>query len=139
VTPQKRKVSPKKPSARKKTHANKPQLEATLTDDDISLVRGAMEDASEDMLQRYGEKQEELYGRIERELKEVQQAVHLVCAVPTAPPAPSSSQTVELGDEPAQLRRLVDATEARFQRAQEEKENATEALRKEKDKFLVQL
>jgi hypothetical protein len=93
--------------------ANKPQLEATLTEDDISLVRGAMEDASEDILQRYGEKQEELYGRIEKELKEVQQVVCLVRAVPTVP---SSSQTAELGDEPTQLRRLVDATEAQFQR-----------------------
>jgi hypothetical protein len=73
VTPQKRKVTPKKPLARKKMSANKPQLEATLTDDDISLVRGAMEDASEDMLHRYEEKQVELYERIERELKEVQQ------------------------------------------------------------------
>jgi hypothetical protein len=91
VTPQKRKVSPKKPSARKKTHTNKPQLEATLTDDDISLVHGAMEDTSEDMLQRYEEKKVELYGRIERELKEVQQVVHLVRAVPTASSAPSSS------------------------------------------------
>jgi hypothetical protein len=42
ITPQKRKVSPKKPSARKKTRANKPQLEATLTKDDISLVHRAM-------------------------------------------------------------------------------------------------
>jgi hypothetical protein len=47
-------------------------LEATLTEDDISLVCGAMEDAYEDILQRYGENQKELYGRIERELKEVQ-------------------------------------------------------------------
>jgi hypothetical protein len=30
-----------------------------------------MEDASEDILQRYGEKKEDLYGRIEKELKEV--------------------------------------------------------------------
>jgi hypothetical protein len=101
VTPQKRKVSPKEPSTRKKTHANKPQLEATLTDDDISLVHGAMEDASEDMLQRYREKQEELYGRTKRELKEVQQVVRLVHGVPTMSSVPSSSQTVELGDEPA--------------------------------------
>jgi hypothetical protein len=107
VTPQKRKVSPKKPSARKKTCTNKPQLEATLTDDDISLVHRAMEDASKDMLQRYREKQEELYGRIERELKEVQQVVRLVHAVPTVSSTPSSSQTAELGDEPVQLRRLV--------------------------------
>jgi hypothetical protein len=32
-------------------HANNRQLEATLTDNDISLVRTAMEDAFEDMLQ----------------------------------------------------------------------------------------
>jgi CHASE3 domain sensor protein len=47
-------------------------MEATLMDDDISLVRRAMEDASEDLLQRYGAKQEELYVRVERELKEIQ-------------------------------------------------------------------
>jgi hypothetical protein len=132
-------VSPKKYSARKKTHANKPQLEATLTKDDICLVRGAMEDTSEDMLQRYGEKQEDLYGRIETELKEVQQVVRLVRAVPTVPFAPSLSHTAELGDEPTQLRRLEDATKARFQRSQEEKEKDIEALKKEKDEVLVQL
>jgi hypothetical protein len=84
-SPHKRKVSPKKPSSRKKTHTNKPQLEAMLTKDDISLVCRAIEDASEDILQRYGETQEELYGRIERELKEVNQVVFLARAVPTAP------------------------------------------------------
>jgi hypothetical protein len=77
--------------------------------DDISLVHGAMEDASKEILQKYGEKQEEIYGRIEKELKEVQQDIHLVHAVPIAP---SSSQTRELGDELAQLRILVDETEA---------------------------
>jgi hypothetical protein len=66
-------------------------------------------------------------------LKEVQQAVHLVCAVQTA------SQIAELGDEPAQLRRLADATEARLQKVQEEKEKATEALKQEKDEALEQL
>jgi hypothetical protein len=100
-------------------------MEATLTEDNIILVHEAMEDAFEDMLQRYGEKQEELYGIIERELKEVQQVVRLVRAVPIALSAPSSSQTAESVDEPAQLRRLVDAIEAQLQRAREEKEKAT--------------
>jgi hypothetical protein len=99
MTLQKRKVSPKKPSVRKKMCANKPQLEATLTDDHISLVHGAMEDAYEEILHRYREKQEELYRRIHRELKEVQQVVRLACAVPTVSSTPSSSQTIELGDE----------------------------------------
>jgi hypothetical protein len=40
-----------------------------LTEDDISLVHGAMEDASKDILQRYGEKKEDLYGRIKKKLK----------------------------------------------------------------------
>jgi hypothetical protein len=50
----------------------------------------------------------------------VQQVVRLVRAVPTVPSMPSSSQKIELGDEVAQLRRLVDATEDQFQRAQED-------------------
>jgi hypothetical protein len=44
-----------------------------------------MEDTSEDILQRYGEKKEDIYGRIERELKEVHEVACLVCAVPIAP------------------------------------------------------
>jgi hypothetical protein len=116
---------------------NKAKLEATLTDDEISLVPGDLEDAFEYILQRYGDKQDDLYRNIERELKEVQKVARLVCAVPTAPSAPSSSQTAELGYEPAQLRRFVDATESQFQRAREEKEKATESLQKEKDQVLA--
>jgi hypothetical protein len=44
-----------------------------------------------------------------------------------------------LGDEPAQLRRPADATEAWFQKFQEEKERATEALKREKDEVLAQI
>jgi hypothetical protein len=58
--------------ARKNTCTSKPQLEATLIEDDISLVCGAMEDSSKDILQRYGVKQEEMYGKVEKELKEIQ-------------------------------------------------------------------
>jgi hypothetical protein len=47
---QKRKVSPEKPSARKKAHANKPQLKNVLTVDIIDLIITAVEDASEDIL-----------------------------------------------------------------------------------------
>jgi hypothetical protein len=67
-----------------------------------------------------------LYERIEKELKEIQQAIHSSRAVPTAP---SSSKIAKLGDETTQLRRLADATEALLQRAHEEKEKATEALK----------
>jgi hypothetical protein len=78
-----------------------------------------MEDASEDLLQRYGVKKEELYVRVEKELKEIQRAIQVSHAVPTVP---SLLETVELGDEPTQLRRLEYAIEARLQRVQEEKE-----------------
>jgi hypothetical protein len=63
------------------------------------MVREAMEDAFEDMLQRYREKQKELNGRIERDLKEVQPVVHLVHAAPIVSFTPSSSQTTKFGDE----------------------------------------
>jgi hypothetical protein len=41
----------------------------------------------------------------------------------------SSSEGIELGDEPAQLHRLADVKEAHLQRVQEEKEQATKALK----------
>jgi hypothetical protein len=69
-------------------------------------------------------------------LKEVHHDVRLVCAMPIAP---SSSQIAELGDEPTQLRILMDETESWFQRVQEEKEKARKALKREKDEVLVQL
>jgi hypothetical protein len=68
-----------------------------------------VEDASEDKLQIHGAKQETLYERIEKELKDIQQAIHLSRAVPIAPSLP---KIIELGDEPTQLQRLTDATEA---------------------------
>jgi hypothetical protein len=58
-------------------------------------------------------KQEELYGRIKNEFKEVQQIIRLGHIVPTAS---SSSQNTKLGDEPNQLRRLADMKEAQIQR-----------------------
>jgi hypothetical protein len=54
-------------------------------------------------------KNNELYGRLEKELREVQEDI---CSVFTVPTAPSSLETAKLGDEPAQLQRLADATEA---------------------------
>jgi hypothetical protein len=60
----------------------------------------------------------------------------LIYEVPTTP---SSPQNTKLGDEPTQLRRLVDVTEDQIQKIHEEKEKATEALKKEKDESLEQL
>jgi hypothetical protein len=72
-TSKKRKVSPKKPSAQKKSRENKPQLQTVLTVDDIDLIIAAVSDTSEDILQQSEAKQETMFDKIEAELKGVQQ------------------------------------------------------------------
>jgi hypothetical protein len=57
--------------ARKKTYTSRPKMKATLTKDDVDVVITTMEDALEDILQRYGEKKEMVYERIEKEIKEI--------------------------------------------------------------------
>jgi hypothetical protein len=122
----KRKVSPMKPTSRKKSRATLTKMQTVLTVDDFDFIIAAVADASQDILQKHEAKQEEMYDRIEVELRGVQQALQSSRAVSTAPPP---SEAPELGDEPAQLRRLADATEAHLRRAQEETEQATEALK----------
>jgi glutamate synthase domain-containing protein 1 len=79
--------------------------------DDVDLIITTMEDSSEDILQRHEENQEKMYDRIEKELKDIQQAIHSSRTVPTAP---SSMKIVELGDEPTELQILADATKAQL-------------------------
>jgi hypothetical protein len=87
--------------------------------DDIDFIIVVVSDTLEDILQRNEAKQETMYERIEAKLKGVQQSLHSSRAVSTAPP---SSEGTKLGDEPPQLRRIVDVTEAHLHRVQEEKE-----------------
>jgi hypothetical protein len=82
-----------------------------LTVDGIDLTITAIEDASEDILQKHVAKQDSMYNRIEKELRDIQQAIHSSHAVPTTP---SSVENVELGDEPTQLQRLADVTEVQI-------------------------
>jgi len=111
-------------------------MNATLIVDNVDLIIAIVEDDSEDILLHYEANKETLYKRIEKELQEIQQAIHSSCVVPTMP---SSSMITELGDEPTQLQRLVDATEARIHWVHEVKEKATEALKKEKEEVLEKL
>jgi hypothetical protein len=67
----KRKVSPMKPSSRKKSRSNKPKMQNVLTDDDFNFIISAIGDASEEILQRNEAKQEAMYDRIEAELRGV--------------------------------------------------------------------
>jgi hypothetical protein len=52
-------------------------------------------------------KQETLYERIDKELKDIQQDIHSSHAVSIVP---LSSEIAELGDDPTQLQSLADAT-----------------------------
>jgi hypothetical protein len=106
-----------------------------LTIDDFDFIIPVVADASQDILQKHEAKQEEMYDRIEVQLKGVQQALQSNCAVSTAPPL---SEAHEFGDEPTQIHRPADATEAHLRRAQEETEHATEALNKLQKLFIEQ-
>jgi hypothetical protein len=121
----KRKVSPLKPSSRKKSKATRTKFETTLTSDDFDFIVAALNDASLEIAEKQEAKQEEVFNRIKVELQGVQQALQSSRAVSTVP---LPSETPELGDEPAQLHRIADTVEARLRRAQEETVQATQAL-----------
>jgi hypothetical protein len=77
-----------------------------------------------------------MYDRIETELRGVQQALHSSRAVSTVP---LPSEEPELGDEPTQLHRIADVTEAHLHRAQEEKEHATVALKQAQEEVVEKI
>jgi hypothetical protein len=107
-----------KPTSRKKSRASKTTMQIVLMVDDFDFIIAVVADASQDILQKHETKKEEMYDRIDVELRGVQQALQSSHAVSTAPPP---SEEPELGDEPTQLHRLADVTEAHLHRAQDEK------------------
>jgi hypothetical protein len=112
----KRKVSPPKPSSQKKLRATMTKMKIVLTTDDFDFIIAALNDTSLEIMEKQEAKKEEMYDRLKFEFSGVQQTLqssHIVSI------APLSSGEPELGDEPAQLHRLVDAVEARLHRAQE--------------------
>jgi hypothetical protein len=121
----KRKVSPPKPSSRKKSRASMTKMQTTLTSDDFDFIVAALNDASLEIAEKQEAQQEEIYNQIKVELQGVQQALQSSRAVSTAP---LPLETPELGDEPAQLHRITDTVEAHLRRAQEETTQATQAL-----------
>jgi hypothetical protein len=121
----KRKVSPLKPSSRKKMKATRTKFETTLTSDDFDFIVATLNDASLEIEEKQEAKQEEVFSWIKDELQGVQQALQSSRAVSTAP---LTVGTPELGDEPAQLHRIADTVEARLRRAQGETTQATQAL-----------
>jgi hypothetical protein len=107
----KRKVSPLKPSSRKKPRTPITKMKTVLTLDDFNFIIAAVGDASQEVIQKQEVKQEQMYNRIESELQGVQQALQSKCAVATTP---LTSGIVELGDEPTQLHQIADRIEARL-------------------------
>jgi hypothetical protein len=108
-----------KPISRKKSKASKTKLQTVLTLDDFDFIIAVVSDASQDIFQNNEAKKESMYDRIETELRGVQQALQSNHLVPTTPPP---SEEIDLGDEPTQLHRIVDATGALLLHSQEEKE-----------------
>jgi hypothetical protein len=121
----KRKVSPLKPSSRKKMKATRTKFETNLTSDDFEFIVVALNDASLEIVEKQEAKKEEVFTQIKDKLQGVQQALHSSRVVSTAP---LSIGTSELGDEPSQLHRIADTVKAHLRKAQEEIAQATHAL-----------
>jgi hypothetical protein len=71
----KRKITPSRPSSRKKTKATQTMLKNTLTLDDFDFLIVALNDVSLELVKKQEAKQEELFHRIMGEFKEEQQAL----------------------------------------------------------------
>jgi hypothetical protein len=108
-----------KPTSRKKYRSTLIKMQIVLTVDDFDFIIAAVEDASQNILQKHEAKKDEMYDRINVELRGVQHALQSSHTVSTAPPL---LEAPELGDEPTQLCRLADVTEAHLHRTQEENE-----------------
>jgi heme-binding NEAT domain protein len=121
----KRKITPPRPSSRKKTKATRTTLKTTLTLDDFDFLIAMLNDVSLELVEKQEAKKEELFHQITGKFKEAQQALQSSQAVSTV------SLTMEIsgtGDEPTQLHQITEKVEARLRRAQEDIEKATQAL-----------
>jgi hypothetical protein len=118
----KRKMTPPKPSSRKKAKATWTALKTTLTLDDFDFLISMLNDVSLELIDKQEAKQEELFNRIKGELKEVQQAFQSSQVVSTVP---LISRTLGTGDEPTQLHQITDQVEASLRQAQEDTTHAT--------------
>jgi hypothetical protein len=103
------KVCPMKPTSRKKSKATRTKSQTVLMLDDFNFIITVILDALQDIMKNIEAKQAAMYEKIETKLRGVQQALHSSRAVSTTP---SPSEEPELVDEPAQLCRIVETTEA---------------------------
>jgi predicted nucleotidyltransferase len=64
----KRKVSPPKHSSRKKSRATLTKMQTVLTTDDFDFIIAALNEASQEIVEKQEAKKEEMYDRIEVKL-----------------------------------------------------------------------
>jgi hypothetical protein len=131
----KRKMTPPKPSSRKKSKATWTTLKTTRTSDDFDFLIATLNDVSLDLVEKKEAKQEALFSRIKGKLKEVQQALQSIQAVSTMPLISRPSGT---GNEPTQLHQITDQVKACLRRAQEDTAQATQALMQAQKSLLEQ-
>jgi hypothetical protein len=81
----KMKVSPLKPSSRKKMKATRTKFETTLTSDDFDFIVASLNDASLEIAEKQEAKWEEVFSWIKDELQGVKQALQSSCSIHCAP------------------------------------------------------
>jgi hypothetical protein len=118
----KRKITPLRPSSRKKTKATRTMRKTMLTLDIFDFLIVALNDVSLELMENQEAKQDELFNRIMGKFKETQQALQSSQEVSTA------SLTMEISgtdDEPTQLRQITEKFEDHLRRYQEDIVKAT--------------
>ena len=111
-----------KSSSQKKPRTHVTNMWTTLTLDDFDFIIAMVNDASKEIIEKQEAKHEKMYNYIEIELQGVKQELQSSRVVPTMP---LTTGTIELEDEPAQLRWIVDMVEVHLRQAQEDTAQAT--------------
>jgi hypothetical protein len=103
--------------------------------DDFDFIIATINDASKEIIEKWEGKQEQMYSQIEIALQGVQQALQSIRAISTTP---FPEGTTEVGYESVHLCNIVDIVEVRLRHAQEEKAQATQALKKSQEEIIEQ-
>jgi hypothetical protein len=110
-------------------------MRTALTLDEFDFIVAVVNDASKEIIEKQEAKQEQMYSQIEIALQGVQQALQSSRAISTTP---LPEGTTKEGDESVQLRKIVDTVEVCLRHAQEEKAQATQALKKAQEEIIEQ-
>jgi hypothetical protein len=110
-------------------------MRTALTLDDFDFIVATFNDASKEIIEKEEAKQEKMYSQIEIMLQGVQKAIQSSREISTTP---LPEGTTEVGYESVYLHKIVDTVEVQLWHAQEEKAQATQALKKAQEKIIEQ-